>query len=234
LFVRGTKDGDFFLLGDWINAYIFPETEGKFALWRFAAAPALNAGAALEALPDFREIASYVAASMGGMAFGAVRAPLQHRREFKPLNALRLFWPAIQKIFAMPVFHEGKPVEEPALSPADWPIVLSVVAGQIINSLRDQIKPELAMAMVLESAAIASATLPDKVVAPEWKIEVRAGKLLVNQLPPPAPVEQPGVELSVEESNEQVEPAEAAEHVDAIEVTEAADTAEKVEEQETI
>jgi hypothetical protein len=176
---KAAFEGGYFLLGDGINQYLFPE--GAFGLWRFLAAVAQEAGTAPEALPDYKDIARVVALSLGGPGFGVLHAPKEHLGNLKPGDAVRLFWKPLCKIFNLPA-PPRMTAKEPPLEPAHWPVVLSLVAAKFMALTKGNLDPALAFSLVLESAVVASKIAPDLVAGEQWDVVARDGQLQVTRL----------------------------------------------------
>jgi hypothetical protein len=60
--------------------------------------------------------------------------------------------------------------DEPALDDAHWPILLSMVAARLMTQMKDAVEPKGALALVLESALVASRLDPELIDPGRWKL----------------------------------------------------------------
>lgn len=87
-----------------------------------------------------------------------------HQPGIGPRKALELFWPDVRFIFER---TGGQKVVTPAIGrnvkPEYWPLVSALAAGQFVAMAKDTIDPARAVALVMESAIIASKIDPGTV-----------------------------------------------------------------------
>ncbi len=176
----GTKPGERYLAGEWINAHLFNEAGSVFPLWGFIAAAATESGAAREELADIRDIARHVASSLGGADYGKLRAPAGHQPALQPNELLRKLWPRVCEILRLPLPEPIRTNELP-LEEIHWPIIVSMVASQFIKLTKDVLHPRISFALAMESAVISSKVDPELVAPGNWDFHATAGSLAVKR-----------------------------------------------------
>jgi hypothetical protein len=170
-----TKSGERFLFGDWINKYLF---EGKFTLWSFATAKALQAGVRQADLPEIADIARHIAQTVGGEGFGTIRVAKEHQPHVRSRELLKVLWPRLVQVMQLPLPDAIK-TAEPSLDPIYWPVIAGIVAAAFIVQVKDTLDPRLAYTILMESAVVASKYDPGTIDAGKWRFGTRNGALLV-------------------------------------------------------
>jgi hypothetical protein len=171
----GTKSGEQFLFGDWINKYLF---EGKFTLWSFASAKSIEAGVPQADLPDIRDIARHVAGTVGNDDFGTIRVAKEHQPQIRSRELLKVLWPRLMQVLQLPLPDPIK-TAEPPLDPIYWPAIAGIVAAAFIVQAKDTLDPRLAYTILMESAVAASKYSPETIDPGKWRFETRTGALSV-------------------------------------------------------
>ena len=129
------EDGNRYFFGDAINAYL---AESAYSVWSLTAGAVQALGGIL---PDLDPIFEHVAASVGSDAFGIPRIPAGHAVAERPIDSLRLIWPALKP--TIDLFSQ---------TPADWPIILGMCIYNVINMGKDALDPSIAATIVMETA----------------------------------------------------------------------------------
>lgn len=161
-------DGERFLLGSWINGPLLMAYGHAFPLVAFVAKAAGAAGLKAADFPNITTIERRVAAGIKASGFGAVPAPEGHKLAAQPRDLLRSLWPRARKVLTAP-----QPIhlaDEPALDEAHWSILLSVVAGMLVTLAKDALPPAQALALVMESALVASRLDPELIDPGRWRL----------------------------------------------------------------
>jgi hypothetical protein len=184
LVLAEAKSGERYLAGDWINVHLFPEAGSVLPFWGFLAGAAVQAGASLQELPDTGEILRHVAGTLGGEAYGKLRAAAEHQPSLPPNELLRRSWPLACQIFTHPLPDEiaqtGR--DEPPLDETHWPIIVAIVTSQYIPMMKDVMDPRVAFALALESAVISAKIDPERIEPGKWDIQAAAGRLTVRRI----------------------------------------------------
>jgi hypothetical protein len=166
LLIAATKDGEHFYFGDLINGYLVEQaTTVDYSLFSIVAGAALAAGLKTADLPDYKAMFAHVASTVGQPSFGELQLPAGGPRPgIGPRKAIELFWPHVKFIFER---TDGQKAVTPAVGrnvkPEYWPLVSALVAGQLIAIAKDTIDPKRAVALIMESAIIASKIDPKTV-----------------------------------------------------------------------
>ena len=71
--------------------------------------------------------------------FGIPRVPNAHMPEIRPRDAVSRFWPATRRKLA-------------DAEPMSWPLHLAMAAHTLIVDLKDAVRPDIAVRIVMESA----------------------------------------------------------------------------------
>ncbi len=181
--VLGQISGETYLVGDWINTFLFNDPGSQLTLYKMAGATAMQAGGIqMKDLPDFKEMVEHVVRTMGKTEFGRIRAPSGHQPALQPVEALKILWPFACKILTLPL-PKGIPSGiEPPLQESHWPVVISFVAAQLIGWAKEALNPRISYALAMESAIITAKINPQIIEPGKWKIEASAGKLMVERL----------------------------------------------------
>jgi hypothetical protein len=176
------KTGERFMFGDVINILLFPEPESVLPLGALVAGAAVSAGVKEEDLPNYGEIVAHIASTVGSQEFGTLRTPKEHPTQLQPLDALRRFWPMTRDVLRFkPPKRLFRAAEKP-LQEIHWPIVISVVASQLILMTKAVLNPAIAAAIVMESAVITSKIDPETIEPGKWQISHGEGEAPVTRL----------------------------------------------------
>jgi hypothetical protein len=160
--------GERYLLGSWINGPLLLGYGHAFPMLAFLAKAAGAAGLNKAGFPDINAIERRVAAAIKEPGFGPVPEPEGHKLAAQPRDLLRAIWPRTRKVLAAPMpVHLA---DEPPLDEAHWPIIISIVAGLLISLTKDVIEPGAAVALVMESALVASRLDPERIEPGRWKL----------------------------------------------------------------
>lgn len=162
LFVTvATKSGETFYFGDLINGYLVPQATSSHPLWGFVAAAAVHAGIPIAQLPDTGDMFRHVSATVGGAEFGVPRVPAEHQPHWPARQLLETFWPSAQNLLTRtdgPGDAAGHSV-----APEHWPVVLAIVAQQLVVLAKDTLDPKMGLSLVMESAIAMSKVDPKTV-----------------------------------------------------------------------
>lgn len=134
--VVDTEDGRQFFFGDAMNEALL---EGQYSVWSLAAGAAEHAGA--QEFCELDDLVRHTAASVGGPAFGVPRLPGEHAPGTRPVEFLKVLWPAMTPILEM--FCED---------PQEWPIVYGVAIQKAIEAGKEVLAPAISLQIVMESA----------------------------------------------------------------------------------
>lgn len=155
-----TKAGEKFYFGDALNAYLLPQPGGTdLTLWTLVAGQAVQLGIPGSELPSLNDMFSYVAKTIGSENFGVPRVPPEHKSHLTLYQVLKMTWPLACQIMRLPL-PEKIPAQEPPLQEGHWPIVMSVVAAQLLKRTKDVLDPRLGIALIMETAIAASKVDP--------------------------------------------------------------------------
>lgn len=143
-----TRSGEVYFFGDLLNAIIVAKNganngnnqardSGHASIWKIVSAAGYEAGALN--LPDVADVIKHCAATVGGEDFGIPRVPAAHMPEILPRDAVSRFWPATRHKLA-----EAEPMS--------WPLHLAMAAHALIVDLKDAVRPDIAVQIVMESA----------------------------------------------------------------------------------
>jgi hypothetical protein len=167
LLIAAAKDsGEHFYFGDLINGYLAQQSTTRGTpLFAIVAGAAIEVGAKPDRLPDYLAMFRHVASTVGKPEFGTLQLPLGgHRPGIGPRKALAEFWPQVKFIFER---TDGQKIVTPAIGrsvpPEYWPLVSALVAAQFVTMAKDTIEPGRAVALVMESAIVASKIDPKTV-----------------------------------------------------------------------
>jgi hypothetical protein len=157
-----------YLLGSWINGPLLAGYGHALPMLGFLAKAAAGAGLQAADFPDINAIERRLASAIKEPGFGRVLPPDGHRLAAPPCDLLKALWPRARKALAAPM-----PVtmaDEPPLDEAHWPILLSIVAGMLMSVTKEAMEPGPALALVVESALVASRLDPDLIDPGRWKL----------------------------------------------------------------
>jgi hypothetical protein len=160
--------GERYLLGSWINGPLLLGYGHALPMLGFLAKAAAGAGLRAPDFPDINAIERRIAGAIKEPGFGAIEPPEGHKLAAAPRELLRVLWPQARKALSAPM-----PVhlpDEPALDDAHWPILLSMVAARLMTQMKDAVEPKAALALVLESALVASRLDPELIDPGRWKL----------------------------------------------------------------
>jgi hypothetical protein len=155
-----TKSGEIFIFGDEINGYLAPQAGNEFPLWIFVAAAAVQAGVPLSELPDLNAIFARVAGTIGTPDGMKPQVPPDHQPGLMPRQVLELLW--LRVLALLQYTGNPGPGKGKSVAPEHWPVVLAVVAQQLLTSCKDVLDPRLGTQLIMESAVIASKFDPNK------------------------------------------------------------------------
>jgi hypothetical protein len=168
LLLHRSPKGERFLFGSWINAPLLTGYGHGAPLQRFLTNAGEAAGLTRATLPDFKAIEAAVSATVGDAAFGILNTPPGHRPAAQPRELLKALWPQARRTLLAPMPLEF--TDEPALHEAHWPVLTSVVAGALVAMSAGKTPPEIALALVMESAVIAARTDPQAIDPNRWAL----------------------------------------------------------------
>ncbi len=130
------KDGKKYYFGSPLNKAV---AESPNSIWSMAAGAAQQNGATAQV--DVIEIFKYVAASIGGPAFGVPRIPAGHSIGDAALIDHVKHWPAL-----LPLLNQY------CASPSEWPALFGYALQDIIIHSKGMIDPDVALTIVMECA----------------------------------------------------------------------------------
>jgi|KBSMisStandDraft_5_1062788.scaffolds.fasta_scaffold189354_3 hypothetical protein len=157
-----------YLLGSWINGPLLTGYGHAFPMLGFLAKAAAGAGLKAADFPDINAIERRLASAIKEPGCGRVLPPEGHRLAAPPQDLLKALWPRARKALVAPM--PVSMADEPPLDEAHWPILLSIVAGMLISVTKDAMAPGPALALVVESALVASRLDPDLIDPGRWKL----------------------------------------------------------------
>jgi hypothetical protein len=137
--IAKTKAGESFYLGDLSNEGLFGGKPGVYSVYALVAGGAQKAGA--KQLPDIKDIAGYVASTLGLEKFGIPRVPAEHMPHARPVELLDKFWNPVRNFLVINV-----------QAPLHWPLVLALATQKVIVMSKDTLDPALAAKLVMETA----------------------------------------------------------------------------------
>lgn len=140
-----TRSGEVFFFGDLLNAVIVSRDGGQVggrdkghaSIWKIVSDAGYEGGAIN--LPDINDIIKHCAATVGGDDFGIPRIADVHMPQILPHDAVSRFWSTTRHAL------EGA-------EPMSWPLHLAMAAGRLIVELKDTIRPDIAVQIVMEAA----------------------------------------------------------------------------------
>jgi hypothetical protein len=137
--IAKTKTGESFYLGDLPNEGLFGGKPGVYSVYALVGGGAQKAGAT--ELPDIKDIAGYVASTLGSEKLGIPRVPAEHMPHTKPIELLDKFWNPVRNFMVLNV-----------QAPLQWPFVLALTAQKVIVMGKDSVDPALEGKLVMETA----------------------------------------------------------------------------------
>jgi len=140
-----TRSGEVYFFGDLLNAVIVSEDDAKrrgkasghASIWKIVSEGGYEAGAIN--LPDVNDMIKHCAATVGSPEFGLPRVPEAHMPEILPRDAVSRFWPEARRRLA-------------GTEPMSWPLHLAMAAHKLIVDVRDALRPDIAVLIVMEAA----------------------------------------------------------------------------------
>jgi hypothetical protein len=140
-----TRSGEVFFFGDLLNAVIVSKDaaqggareSGHASIWKIVSSAGYEAGALN--LPDVTDMIKHCAATVGSQDFGIPRVPEAHMPEIMPREALSRFWHAARRKLT-------------GSEPMSWPLHLALAAHKLIVDIKDQVRPDIAVQIVMEAA----------------------------------------------------------------------------------
>lgn len=136
-----TRSGEVFFFGDLLNEIIVDRHgfrgDGHASIWKVVSAGGHEAGAIN--LPDVTDVIKHCAATVGHEEFGLPRVPDAHMPDILPREAVSRFWAAARRKMA-------------GTEPMSWPLHLATAAHTLIVALKDAIRPDIAVQIVMEAA----------------------------------------------------------------------------------
>jgi hypothetical protein len=174
-----TPKGQRYLFGSWVNAPLLAGYGHAAPLQRFLTEAGERAGMGPSDAPDFKALEARLSAGVTGSGFGVLKAPRGHAPAAQPAELLRALWPQARRIITAPMPRQIP--DEPALSEAHWPGLLSSLAGRLVSLTSDKLNPRIGMTLVMESAIIASRLDPDSIDPGRWEVAATRGGLSVTR-----------------------------------------------------
>jgi hypothetical protein len=136
-----TRSGEVFFFGDLLNDLILDKHglrgEGHVSIWKVVSEAGYEAGAIN--LPDVTDMIKHCAATVGHEEFGIPRVPDVHMPDLLPREALSRFWHAARRKLA-------------GTNPMSWPVQLALAASKLVVELKSEIRPDIAVQIVMEAA----------------------------------------------------------------------------------
>lgn len=148
--IAKTKDGETFYLGDLANEGLFGGKPGVYSVYALVGGGAQKAGA--KELPDVREIAGYVASTLGSDKFGIPRIAADHMPHARPIELLDKFWNPVRNYMVLNV-----------QAPLQWPLVLALASQKVIVMGKDTLDPALGAKLVMETATAMAKIDPTRI-----------------------------------------------------------------------
>jgi hypothetical protein len=140
-----TRSGEWFFFGDLLNAVLGAQegsaagsrNSSRHTIWRIISDAGHQAGAI--SLPDITDIVKHCAATVGTVDFGLPRLPDVHMPAVLPREAVSRFWqPTLRRLNGA--------------GPMSWPLHLAMAAHKLIIDMKDTIRPDIAVRIVMEAA----------------------------------------------------------------------------------
>jgi hypothetical protein len=181
LTIAQTKSGEKWIFGDAVNVFLFPEQHSILPLVTVIAGAATQAGMPANELPNFQEMAGYIASVVGTADFGKLRVPTQHQPQRQTLELLRQLWLLTRDVLQR-LPHKGflRRAEKP-LQETHWPVIISIVGSQFIAMTKGVLNPRIGAALVMESAVITSKIDPENIESGKWRIDTgEAGQVITR------------------------------------------------------
>jgi hypothetical protein len=177
LAIAQIKSGEKVIFGDAVNVFLYPEAHSTLPLVAIISGAAAQAGVPPAELPDYHEMAAYVATVVGTPDFGKLRARPGNPPQLGPLELLRKLWPLTREVLQRPPNKGFLRRAEKPLQEAHWPIIISVVGSQLIGMTKAVLNPRIGAALLMESAVITSKIDPETIEPGKWRIDAGEGAL---------------------------------------------------------
>lgn len=152
------KNGETYYFGDLLNSYLVPQPAKygppeSLTLYAFVAAAVVGAGKKQVGHDELGDIFANAARTVGGADFGVPRLPKENRPHLMPREALNKLWPVTRQTlqFKDPKLV-GAPGEFDPRPPAEWPMMIGIVAQRLIEKTKATLDPRLGMQIVFEAA----------------------------------------------------------------------------------
>jgi hypothetical protein len=154
LLVANTTSGERFYMGDLLNQYIVPQSGWNHPIWMFVAGAVVHAGLPAEQLPDLGSLFTQVSQTIGSDNLYRLDVPDEHQPHLSAKQAIELFWLPTEMILD---YKNGPgPAAGKSVVPEHWPIVLALVAQQLIGKVVGILDLAIAAKIVMHSAIIGS------------------------------------------------------------------------------
>jgi hypothetical protein len=165
------KGGEKYVFGEAVNIYLYPEPKSTLPLGAIVAGAAVHAGVLPADLPNYHDIAKHFATVVGTPEFWQLRAPKDHQPHLSPLELLKKLWPLTRDVMRLPLPDAMSREREPPLKEIHWPIIVSIVASQLIGMTKDVLAPRIGASLVMESAVMAAKIDPEMIEPGKWRID---------------------------------------------------------------
>ncbi len=182
LAIAQTKSGEKMIFGDAVNVFLYPEAHSILPFVAIITGAAAQAGVPTAELPDFHEIAAYVATVVGTPDFGKLRARPGNLPQLGPLELLRKLWPLTRDVLQGPPHKTLLRRTEKPLQETHWPIIISIVGSQFIAMTKGALSPRIGAALIIESAVITSKIDPENIEPGKWRIGTGEGAQPIARL----------------------------------------------------
>jgi hypothetical protein len=134
----GTKSGETYFFGDFLNTILMSTQEGHLSIWGLVAGAAVKLGA--QSLPPLEPIFAHCSETVGTPAFGVPVLPSNLALKELPRQALR-HWPQIKSILL-----------SAGLQPLHWPLEIGVAAQNLILQVNDALPADIGALVVMQAA----------------------------------------------------------------------------------
>lgn len=146
-----TKNGDKYYYGDILNEVVLEPRPGNLSIWSLVGGTGRQLGATN--MIDMKELAGYVASTVGSNKFGVQRLPNKHKPRKLPIELLNKYWNPVRNYLALN-----------SKSPLSWPFTLGLAAQNLILKGKDVMDPKLTVRIVMEAVVPMSKVAPEKVL----------------------------------------------------------------------
>ncbi|MDX2265366.1 MAG: hypothetical protein NW215_10385 [Hyphomicrobiales bacterium] len=179
IYLAETKDGQRFLLGDWVNAQLLGQAGERFSLVAFIAQGYSQNGMDETLIAEVTRLIKQTTSLLGDADFGKSHALEKHKPGFPPIELLQQLWST-----ALDVFRQPPPsgVEEPEIDEKHWGPICNFVAAQYMEMTKQALDRKVYFTLAMEAAIICSKLDPEKIDPGKWAITAKDGKLMVSRL----------------------------------------------------